>query len=68
MNYLYISGAQYIYAENSLFKTNAFSREDWESSYTAENRKYLRDFYEYTVRNPRNGRLIVKKGVIYGRQ
>lgn len=67
MNYLYINGASYIYPENACFKTNAFSREDWESEFCRENRKYLREFYSYTVKNPRNGKLMVDKAVIYGR-
>lgn len=67
LHLLYMAGAQYLYAENSLFKTNAFSREDWESPYCITNRQYLRDFYEYVTRNPREGRLVVKKAVIYGR-
>ena len=29
MQILYLGGADYVYAENDLFKTNAFSREDW---------------------------------------
>lgn len=67
MNYLYISGAKYIYTENAVFKTNAFSREDWEDKFTSTNRKFLRDFYEHTIRKPRHGRLIVNKAVVYGR-
>lgn len=66
MQLLYISGADYIYAENSLFKTNAFSREDWEDEFCASCRTYLREFYEYTVKNPREGELITDLAIIYG--
>lgn len=65
--YLYLSGAQYLYTENDVFKTNAFSREDWESEFCAVNRQYLRDFYDVTIRKPRRGTLRVNKAVIYGR-
>lgn len=67
MNLAYIQGADFIYPENSSFKTNAFSREDWESHYTHLIRQYLRDLYDYVVRNPRCGRLVVENAVIYGR-
>ncbi len=65
--YLYLSGAQYLYTENAVFKTNAFSREDWESEFCKVNRQYLRDFYDVTIRKPRRGKLRVRKAVIYGR-
>lgn len=67
LNYMYMSGAEYLYSENSLFKTNAFSREDWEGSYCARNRQYLREFYDYVTRSPREGELVVDSAVIYGR-
>lgn len=67
MQYLYLSGASYIYAENALFKTNAFERCDAESEFCALNRKYLRDFYDYTLTHPRKGRLKTSKAVVYGR-
>ena len=67
LQYLYLSGAQYIYTENDVFKTNAFSREDWEDSFTQTNRQFLRDFYDYTIRHPRTGKLKVNKAVVYGR-
>ena len=66
MKLLYLSGADYIYAENSLFKTNAFSREDWEDDFCSNCRKYLREFYDYTVKNPRKGTLKKNFAVIYG--
>ncbi len=67
MQYLYLNGASYLYAENSLFKTNAFERCDWESRFCVTNRKYQRQFYEYAVTHPRIGEQIVDKAIVYGR-
>ena len=67
MQYAYLNGASYVYAENSLFKTNAFERLDFEDEHCRLNRKYLRDFYQYTLKNPREGKLIVDKAIVYGR-
>ena len=66
MQYLYMSGAKYIYAESGLYKTNAFSREDWDSEFCKTNRGYLRDFYDYTLKNPREGALKSDLAVVYG--
>lgn len=66
MYLLYLNGADYVYAENSLFKTNAFSREDWEDDFCVTCRKYLRDFYDYTITHPREGELMADMAVVYG--
>lgn len=66
MQYLYISGAKYIYVESGLYKTNAFSREDWESVFCKTNRAYLREFYDYTLKNPRKGEIKTDLAVVYG--
>lgn len=66
MQMLYLSGAQYIYAENSLFKTNAFSRKDWEDDFCTWCREFQREFYDYTIQNPREGELKTDLAVIYG--
>ena len=66
MQLLYINGADYIYAENSLFKTNAFSREDWEDEFCTHCRKYLREFYEYTIKEPRRDSLKTDLCLLYG--
>ena len=66
MQMLYLGGADYVYAENDLFKTNAFSREDWEDPFCVLNRKYQREFYAYKQRNPREGQLQKDLAVIYG--
>ncbi len=66
MQLLYINGADYVYAENALFKTNAFSRLDWEDGFCARNRSYLRKFYDYTICNPREGTLKTDLAVLYG--
>ena len=62
----YMNGASYIYPENAVFKTNAMSREDWESEYCVRNRKYMREFFDYTKRNPRHGKKETELAVIYG--
>ncbi len=67
MQYLYLNGASYVYAENSLFKTNAFERCDWESEYCKIMRQYQRDFNDYTLTHQRKGRLVVDKAIVYGR-
>ena len=67
LQYLYLNGAKYLYAENALFKTNAFERCDWESQYCADNRKYQREFYEYALTHPRIGEQVVDKAIVYGR-
>ena len=66
MLYLYMSGAKYVYTENAVFKTNAFSREDFESPFCARNRKFLRDFYDYTTKNPRSGEIDTNLAIVYG--
>lgn len=67
MQYLYLNGASYLYAENSLFKTNAFERCDWESDFSVTNRKYQREFYDYAMTHPRIGEQVVDKAIVYGR-
>lgn len=66
MQLLYMGGADYIYAENDLFKTNAFSREDWEDPFCVKNRQYQREFYAYKEKYPREGELQKDLAVIYG--
>jgi len=66
MQILYMHGADYIYAENSLFKTNAFSRKDWEDDFCTYCRKYLRGFYDYIIKNPREGKIKTNLAVLYG--
>lgn len=66
MQMLYINGADYIYPENSVFKTNAFSRTDWDDEFPTTCRKFQREFYDYTIRNPREGQQKADLAVIYG--
>lgn len=66
INLLYMSGADYIYAENALFKTNAYSREDWDDEFCIACRSYLRELYDYSVKNPREGKLKKNFAAIYG--
>lgn len=67
MQYLYLNGASYVYAENSLFKTNAFERCDWESEFCVDNRKYQREFFDYTLTHQREGELKVENAILYGK-
>lgn len=67
LQYLYLNGASYAYAENALYKTNAFERCDLESEHCVTNRKYQREFYDYVISHPRKGKLLVDKAFIYGR-
>lgn len=67
LQYLYLNGASYVYAENALYKTNAFERCDLESEHCRVNRKYQREFYDYITTHPRKGKLIVDKAFLYGR-
>lgn len=67
MQYLYLNGASYVYAENSLFKTNAFERCDWESGFCVDNRRYQREFFDYAISHPRKGELVVENAILYGK-
>lgn len=67
LQYLYLNGATYVYAENALFKTNAFDRLDYEDEHLVENRRILKEFYHYTKTHPRKGKMIVDKAIVYGR-
>lgn len=66
MQMLYISGADYIYPENAVFKTSAFSRTDWDDEFPTVCRKFQREFYDYVIRNPREGEQKTDLAVIYG--
>ena len=67
MQYLYLNGASYVYAENSLFKTNAFERYDWEDEFCVDNRKFQREFFDFTLKNQRKGELVVENAILYGK-
>lgn len=67
LQYLYLNGASYAYAENALYKTNAFERCDLESEHCRVNRRYQREFYDYIISHPRKGKLLVDKAFVYGR-
>jgi hypothetical protein len=67
MQYLYLNGASYVYAENSLFKTNAFERCDWEDEFCVDNRKYQREFFDFAMSNQRKGNLVVENAILYGK-
>ncbi len=67
MQYLYLNGASYIYVENSIYKTNAYERCDWEDRFTTLNRQYQREFYNYALEHPRRGEIVVDKAILYGK-
>jgi len=66
LNLTYAYGGQYAYAENGVFKTNAFSRNDWEDDFCSKNREILSQFYRFTLANPRRGKVVVPLAVVYG--
>lgn len=66
MFYAYINGADYVYAENGLFKSQCMSREDWDTDFSVENRKFTREMYDYSVTHPRVGKLNVPFACVYG--
>ena len=66
MFYCYLNGADYVYAENSLFKAQSMSREDWDTEFCIVNRRYTREMYDYSIVHPRNGRLQIPFACVYG--
>lgn len=67
LNLVYTHGGNYAYAENALFKTNAYERWDEEDLFCRKNREIIRDFYRYLRLHPRRGNLKVNLAVLYGR-
>lgn len=66
LHLIYAYGGEYAYAQNGLFKTNAFSRNDWEGEFCCRNREMLRRFYKFTLANPRRGKTTVPLAAVYG--
>ena len=66
MFYAYLNGADYVYAENGLFKSQSMSREDWDTDFFVLNRKYCREMYDYSITHPRTGKLKVPFACVYG--
>lgn len=66
LNLIYAYGGKYIYVESALFKTNAFSRNDWEDTFCTGARQIFRNFYKFSYGCPREGKPIVPLGIVYG--
>lgn len=62
----YTYGGQIIYIESTVFKTNAFDRNDWEDHYCVGVRQILRDFYRFTRLDERMGKPLVPLAFVYG--
>lgn len=62
----YAYGGKYIYIESTAFKTNAFSRNDWEDEFCVLVRQKLREFYRYTCKDARIGEPQVPLAFVYG--
>ena len=66
MFYCYLNGADYVYAENGLFKSQSMSREDWDTRFSVVNRRYTREMFDYSVTHPRIGKLQIPFAAVYG--
>ncbi len=62
----YTYGGRIIYVESSLFKTNAFDRNDWEDRYCRGVRGILRDLYHFAQTDERTGTPLVPLAFVYG--
>lgn len=66
MFYCYLNGADYVYAENGLFKSQSMSREDWDTEFSILNRRYTREMFDYSITHPRVGKLQIPFAAVYG--
>lgn len=66
MFYCYLNGADYVYAENGLFKSQSMSREDWDTEFSIANRQFTREMYDYSICHPRCGELQIPFACVYG--
>ena len=66
LNIVYACGGKHIYVESAAFKTNAFSRNDWEDEFCHNVRETLRNFYRFTCSDTRIGKPQVDLAFIYG--
>lgn len=66
MFYCYLNGADYVYAENGLFKSQSMSREDWDTEFSIINRRFTREMYDYSLTHPRRGELRVPFACVFG--
>lgn len=66
LDLIYAYGGKHIYLESTAFKTNAFSRNDWEDEFCRLARQKLRDFYKFTCKDSRQGNPNVDLAFVYG--
>ena len=66
LNLVYSYGGKHIYVESTAFKTNAFSRNDWEDTFCKSIRNTLRQFYRLTCSDSREGKPDVPLAFVYG--
>jgi len=66
MDLTYAYGGNWITVESTLFKTNAFSRNDWEDDFCSRARGIMRSFYKFTNQDARKGTPDVPLAAIYG--
>lgn len=66
MFYCYLNGANYVYAENGLFKCQSMSREDWDTEFSVTTRRFTRDMFDYSITHPRKGELQIPFACVYG--
>ncbi len=66
MFYCYLNGADYVYAENGLFKSQSMSREDWDTDFSVINRQFTKDMYDYSITHPRKGQLQIPFACVFG--
>jgi hypothetical protein len=66
LDLIYAYGGKHIYLESTAFKTNAFSRTDWEDTFCKSARQKLREFYRFTCTDARIGDPNVDMAFVYG--
>ena len=66
LDLIYAYGGKHIYLESTAFKTNAFSRNDWEDEFCRLARQKLRDFYRFTCKDARKGSPDVDMAFVFG--
>jgi len=62
----YSYGAQILYIESTVFKTNAHDRHDWESGFCRGVRQILRDANRFARLDERVGAPVASLGLVYG--
>ena len=66
LDLIYAYGGKHIYFESTAFKTNAFSRNDWEDEFCRLARQKLRDFYQFTCKDARKGSPDIDMAFVFG--